>query len=58
MRISRRDAEQRRKGPSYPNYNPNNGNNDGDYFLKARENGYTTLKVAILEEGYESIAPA
>jgi hypothetical protein len=34
------------------------GINDDDYFLKSLENGMTTIKVEILEKGYENVKPA
>jgi hypothetical protein len=57
MRISREDAEYRGKRNNYLGQDKDS-KHDEDYFLNARANGHTTLKVVMLEKGYEHIAPA
>lgn len=55
MRISLSDSEYRKQ---LGRPRPDSSTDEDDYFLKALENGMTTIKVEILEKGYEKVAPS
>jgi len=55
IRISREQAEYRGQKASVLRGSINEYKNHGDYFLKAKENGVTTLEVRMLEKGYEQL---
>ena len=55
MRISLGDSEFRKQ---LGRPRADSSINEDDFFLKALENGMTTIKVVILEQGYEKVDPA